>query len=130
LSLAYALDEFGRTLGLGGLSLPPQGALHMALAGGQRRLSLEAAGEELLLYMTVPVPHLDNAQVLQMLQECDLRRRPPHEPELQLARRGVGADAVLVLLVRWPQDRVQASGLHASVDLIERSLQQWLGLHA
>ena len=44
MSLAYALDEFGRTLGLGGLSLPPQGALHMALAGGQRRLSLEVAG--------------------------------------------------------------------------------------
>lgn len=130
MSLAYALEEFGRTLGLGGIELPAHGAVHMAISGGQRRLSLEASGQELLVYLTVPVPHLDNAQTLQMLQGCDVRRRPPHEPELQLARRGVGADAELVLLVRWPQDRVQASQLHASVDLMERSLQEWLGLHA
>ncbi len=127
MSAAYAIEEFGRTLGLGALDLPPQGAIHLAM-GEQRRLSMEAAGGDLLLYMTVAVPHLDNAQVLAMLQACDLRRRPPHEPELQLARSGFGADAQLVLLVRWPMDRLQASHLHASVQLFEYSLQQWLGL--
>ena len=127
MSASFALDEFGRSLGVGELVLPQNGCVNIAL-GPQRRLSLEASGNEVLLYLSVELPHLDQAQILTMLQACDLRRRAPHEPGIQIGCRGSGADTQLLMLVRWPADRLQASQLHGSLELFERSLNEWLGL--
>lgn len=127
MSASYALSEFGSALGLAGLSLPPQGVVNVQLATG-KRLSLEESGDEILIHLTVDIPHLDNALVLQVLQACDLRRRPAHEPCVQVGQRGYGADAQLMLLIRWPSHSVQASQLLGSMEIFERCQRDWLGL--
>ncbi len=127
MSAAYALSEFGASLGLGPLVLPAQGVLNMELAPGQT-LSLESSGQELLMYTTLHVPHLDSARLLALLQSCDVRRRPPHEPCLQAGLRGEGADSQLSLLVRWPLEALQVSQLAQTMALFEQCKRQELGL--
>lgn len=124
---AYALSEFGASLGLGPLVLPAQGVLNMQLAPGQT-LSLESSGQELLMYTTLHVPHLDSARLLAVLQSCDVRRRAPHDPCLQVGQRGEGADTQLTLLVRWPLEALQASQLALTLALFEQCKRHELGL--
>ncbi len=127
MSASYALSEFGAALGLPGISLPPQGVVNIQLASG-KRLSLEESGDEILIYLTVDLPHLDSARVLQLLQACDMRRRPAHEPCVQVGQIGHGADAQVLLLIRWPSGSVQASQLLGSMEIFERCQRDWLGL--
>lgn len=126
MSIAYALTEFGRALGLGALDLPSDGVINMQW-GGDARLSLEEAGDDVLIYVTIPTPFFESSQVLHVLQESDVRRNPPHEPVIQVGMNGQGANVQTTLLMRWPAHNVQASQLHASVQTFERCRREWLG---
>ena len=127
MSLAYALSEFGATLGVGRLELPPQGHVSLQLPCGDR-MTLEEVGQEVLLYQVIALPHLDAARSLALLQSSNLRRRPPHELTVQVGLRGEGADAQVVLLLRFDAQGLQASMLQAGLDLLERCRRDWLGL--
>lgn len=127
MSLNYALAEFGAALGVGGLELPAQGHVSLQLSSGER-LTLEEVDQEVLLYQVIDLPHLDAARCMALLQACNLRRRPAHEPCVQAGLRGDGADAQVVLLVRFDVQGLQASMLQAGLELLERCRRDWLGL--
>lgn len=127
MSLSYALSEWAATLGVGALELPPQGHVSLQLSTGDR-LTLEEAGDELLVYQVIDFPHLDGARCMALLQACNLRRRPAHEPAVQAGLRGDGADAQVVLLLRLQAHGLQASMLQAATDLLARCRRDWLAL--
>lgn len=126
MSLSYALSEFGVMLGAGAVDLPAQGSVSLQLAPG-RRLTLEESDEALLLYQLIDVPHIDAARCMALLQACNLRRRPAHEPCVQAGLRGQGHDAQVMLLVRFDVNNVQASMLQAGLALLDQCRLDWLG---
>lgn len=127
MSLSHALSEFGASLGVGRLELPAQGHVSLQLPCGDR-LTLEEVGQELLLYQVIDFPHLDAARCMVLLQASNLRRRPAHEPGVQIGLRGDGADTQVVLLVRYGTQGLQVSVLQAGLDLLERCRRDWLDL--
>ncbi len=127
MSLSYALSEFGAALGVGPLDLPPQGVVNLQLFP-DCRLSIEEVDEDVLLYILMAVPHIDAATCLALLQACDVRRRLPHEPCVQAGLRGQGADAQLMLLLRYPAQGLQASQLQSGVALLDQCRRDWLGM--
>ncbi len=122
-----ALSEFGVAVGAGPIELAAQGVVNLQMGPGQR-LALEEVDDDILLYLTVDVPHLDPARCLSLLQACDLHRRPAHEPCVQVGLKGQGADAQVVLLLRWPTAGLQASQLLAGLSLLEQCRRDWLGM--
>jgi len=126
MSLSYALSEFGAVLGVGAIDLPPQGSVSLQLSPGCR-LTVEEVGEELLLYQTIETPHIDAARCMALLQACNLRRRAAHELCMQAGLRGEGADAQVLLLMRFDIQGLQASMLQAGLQMLEQCRRDWLG---
>lgn len=129
MNAAYALNELGIALGLGPLEQPVQGALNIVW-NTDARLSIETSEAFVLIYAIIPTPHLDHSQQLALLQACDVRRNTPSERPIQLGMQGHGADAQLLMLMRWPSQSVQASQLLSSIMTFERNRLEWLGQQA
>jgi type III secretion system chaperone SycN len=119
LNAEQAVAEFGRQLGVEGLSLGHRGACQLALADGSELL-VEAPEEALLVAHVLPVPFLNAAEMLKALQMTDLQLHQP-TGSVQAGLRGTGADARLVLVAR-------ITGLMVGADDISRAWQtltQW-----
>lgn len=112
--VAQTIADFGRTIGVDGLALDDKGLAHMGLGGGGS-LSLEAVGDELLVYMMRPVPPHDTEAKLRALGLC--RSDRPWKWPVQTGLRG---DDGLIFLVRLPEREVSLSNLEQALDTLTR----------
>jgi type III secretion system chaperone SycN len=119
LNAEQAVCEFGRQLGIEGLTLGHSGTCQLGLPDGSELL-VDAYKEALLVALVLPVPFLNAAEMLKSLQMADLRL---HHAQgiVRVGLRGNGADASLVLVAR-------ITGLMVGADDIRRAWQtltQW-----
>lgn len=99
--LERELAEFGRRLGMANLALHENGvaALEIESLG---RLCLEQDGDDLLIYMTAPVPESDRGAPRRVLERCDYRHAHPFTLVGGLHK------GQIMLLVRLPQQSISA----------------------
>ncbi|MGE8658742.1 MAG: type III secretion chaperone SycN [Achromobacter sp.] len=118
-SLDHALGAFGQTIGLPGLALGPRGNLALQLDSG-RRVAIEAAGEEVLVYVSDPVPY----DAAQRLLRAWRRAHHAHLDGLpvQAALRDQDGIPRLLALARLPADHSDAAALRQAVDRLARWL--------
>jgi type III secretion system chaperone SycN len=95
-----ALSEFGRHMGLSQLAFGPGGLVELRLENGSV-LTIEdqsIAAEELLIHLRRPVGYQAAAWLRNALARCHAECHSPWP--LQVALRGQGSEATLILLTR------------------------------
>lgn len=108
-----AVSQFGRSLGLGDLSLDGTRQAHVALDSGTT-VSFTLTDEELLVHVQQPAPHSPPALWLQALQRAEARSAGPLR--VQMGGRGQGADFCLIALTRFQADAVSPEDLARACD--------------
>jgi type III secretion system chaperone SycN len=73
--LGEVFEELGRRLGLGPLEFRPPGPLRLELEGlGTVSFETTDDGEELLAYLSWPLPPYDRRALLKAFEACDLEK--------------------------------------------------------
>lgn len=119
----YAVSEFGRAVGLDGLTLQPTGQVRLGLPSGEW-LGLEEHGDDLLVNLVAPSPFVPPRALLNALQACEARRAGAG-PAFQVGLSGEGSDAHLVLVTRMPAASAGAEDILAAVDASLDWLTRW-----
>ncbi len=118
-SLDRAVGALGEQIGMDGLALGPRGNLALQLESG-RRVAIEAAGDEVLVYVSDPVPY-DAAQ--RLLQACKRAHHSRLEGyPVQAALREQDGLPRLLAVTRLPADQAGAPALKLAVDALSRWL--------
>lgn len=102
-----ATEEFGRAMGLAGLSLE-SGQASLEFESGAT-LGLLLCERDLLVHVVQPVPHPDESLALRALQGAEARDRPGFA--LQVGSRGTGSEYCLVGAVRVPESQLSPESL-------------------
>ncbi|WP_336236004.1 hypothetical protein [Achromobacter dolens] len=118
-SLDRALGAFGETIGLGRLALGPQGNLALQLDSG-RRVVIEAADGEVLVYVSDPVPYDAPTRLLQAWRRAHHSRLAGYP--VQAALREQDGIPRLLALTRLPADQADATELRRAADTLARWL--------
>lgn len=118
-SLDRALDAFGESIGLERLALGLRGNLALQLDSG-RRIAIEPAGDEVLVYVSDPVPY-DAAQRLLRAWRLAHHARLDGRP-VQAALREQEGIPRLLALARLPADHSDATALRQAVERLARWL--------
>lgn len=122
MSFAEPLAAFGRSLGLEALALNHDG-LAQLLLDDERSLTIEATDDALLVYLTVAARFVDTPRLIAALQSINLRRLDG--PALQLALRGSGGDAALIVLTRLTGRSLAGSDIGRAVEALVGWHAQW-----
>ena len=112
-----ATEEFGRALGLSGLSLE-SGHAEVVLDSGVR-LGLLLCGRDVLVHVVQPAPHPDDLLALRLLQGAEARDLPGFP--LQVGTRGSGSDFCVIGAVRIPESLMSAD----AISLASEQLLRW-----
>ncbi|MEC4720741.1 hypothetical protein RY831_16375 [Noviherbaspirillum sp. CPCC 100848] len=93
------LADFGKSLGMDGLSFSEQGMASLQFQSGSQ-LGVELVNEEVLVYRIQPTPFPSPELRGKVLRQADFRQGGQFP--FQVGMKGVGQEAVLVVLVRVP----------------------------
>lgn len=118
-SLDRALGAFGETIGLDRLALGPGGNLALQLDSG-RRVAIETADAEVLVYVSDPVPYDAPARLLQAWRRAHHSRLAGYP--VQTALRDQDGIPRLLALTRLPADQADAAALRRATDALARWL--------
>ena len=118
-SLDRALGAFGETIGLDRLGLGPRGNLALQLDSG-RRVAIEAVGDEVLVYVSEPVPYDAAPRLLQAWRRAHHSHLAGYP--VQAALRDQDGIPRLLALTRLPADQADAPALRRAVDTLARWL--------
>lgn len=118
-SLDRALGAFGEEIGMPGLALGASGNLALQLESG-RRVAIEPAGEEVLVYVSEPVPY-DAADRLQKAWRHAHFSRLEDWP-VQTALRDQDGLPRLLAMTRLAAPDASAHKLRQAVDYLSRWL--------
>ena len=102
-----ATEEFGRAIGLAGLTLDSGEASFEIESGAS--LGLLLRDRDILVHVRQPVPHADASLSLRALQSVEARDR--HGFVLQVGSRGSGSDFCLIGTVRLLESQLSAESL-------------------
>ena len=114
--LERELAEFGRRLGMANLALRENGVAVLEIES-LGRLWLEQDGDDLLIYMTAPVPESDREASRRVLERCDYRHAHPFTLVGGLHK------GQLMLLVRLPQRQVSAAQIENAARFLAEELR-------
>lgn len=116
-----SLAEFGRRLGLDDFSTGPFGVAQLRLASGGL-LAVEPVRrgmvDEVLIYVGRPLGFEADALCRRALEKAHFSHGGPYP--VQVAARGDGAQAVLLILTRLPERAFTVQTLGHAVDYLER----------
>ena len=115
--LKRELVEFGRRLGMANLALHENGVAVLEIES-LGRLCLEPEGDDLLIYMTAPVPESDREAPRRVLERCDYRHAHPFTLMGGLHR------GQMMLLVRLPQQSVSAARIENAARFLAEELHR------
>ncbi|CAB3865659.1 hypothetical protein [Achromobacter deleyi] len=123
-SLDRALGAFGEHIGMDGLALGPGGNVALQLESG-RRVAIEAAGdpasgEEVLVYVSEPVPYDAPQRLLQAWKRAHHSRLEGYA--VQVALREQDGLPRLLAVTRLPAAQAGAPALKQAVDALSRWL--------
>ncbi|MBB1625154.1 hypothetical protein [Achromobacter sp. UMC71] len=118
-SLDRALGAFGEQIGMDGLALGPRGNLALQLESG-RRVAIEAAGDEVLVYVSDPVPYDAPQRLLQAWKRAHHSRLEGYP--VQAALREQDGLPRLLAVTRLPAGQAGAPALKLAVDALSRWL--------
>ncbi|MGE0329459.1 MAG: hypothetical protein AB7P37_02065 [Ramlibacter sp.] len=113
------LRQFGEQLGLPGLGLGPHGVAQLELqAGGLLAVEPAPDGADILLYLGRPLGFDGNTVLRNALVRA--HHTAAHPTPVQLAVRGDGPDALLLVLVRVPAREFTIHSLCRAVEYLGR----------
>lgn len=118
-SLDRALGAFGEHIGMDGLALGPGGNVALQLESG-RRVAIEAAGDEVLVYVSEPVPYDAPQRLLQAWKRAHHSRLEGYA--VQAALREQDGLPRLLAVTRLPAAQAGAPALKQAVDALSRWL--------
>jgi len=118
-SLDRALGAFGEHIGMDGLVLGPRGNVALQLESG-RRVAIEASGEEVLVYVSEPVPYDAPQRLLQAWKRAHHSRLEGYA--VQVALREQDGLPRLLAVTRLPAAQAGAPALKQAVDALSRWL--------
>ena len=118
-SLDRALGAFGEHIGMDGLALGPRGNVALQLESG-RRVAIEAAGDEVLVYVSEPVPYDAPQRLLQAWKRAHHSRLEGYA--VQAALRDQDGLPRLLAVTRLPAAQAGAPALKHAVDALSRWL--------
>lgn len=118
-SLDRALGAFGEHIGMDGLALGPRGNVALQLESG-RRVAIEASGEEVLVYVSEPVPYDAPQRLLQAWKRAHHSRLEGYA--VQVALREQDGLPRLLAVTRLPAAQAGAPALKQAVDALSRWL--------
>ncbi|WP_025137558.1 hypothetical protein [Achromobacter sp. DH1f] len=118
-SLDRALGAFGEHIGMDGLALGPRGNVALQLESG-RRVAIEAAGDEVLVYVSEPVPYDAPQRLLQAWKRAHHSRLEGYA--VQAALREQDGLPRLLAVTRLPAAQAGAPALKQAVDALSRWL--------
>ena len=124
MNIANAVADFGRSMGLQDFCLEPQGLVSLELQPGDV-LTIEQAGEDLLVYRVLAVPYVAPPLLFNALKACNARLQEGLGWQLQVGLRGTGADTALVFLYRLSGQGVSGRAIEQAIDMIERFRRGW-----
>lgn len=116
------LADFGARMGIANLSFNEQGLATLQFQSGHQ-LVVESVEEDVLIYQVRPVPFPSAELRMQVLRMADFRHGAPFP--YQVAMRGTGNDAMLIVLVRVPSREFTLQLLEQVADALHT---RWLEL--
>lgn len=117
--LAHEIEAFGRRMGIEGLRLPEKGPLAFDVeALGRLHLEEDPEHQELLIYLTLPVPNYDRQAARRVLALCDYRKGLP------LVLNGGVYKGQLMLLTRMDAAALTAGSLEATIRTLGQLIRQ------
>jgi len=119
--VSETLAEFGRQIGLTGFSTGTHGVAQLRLESGAL-LAIEVvtrgSSDEVLVYLGQPVGFDADRLRISALEKVFETRGSPYS--VQVATRGEGTQAVLLMLVRIPERQFTLQTLGQAVDYLSR----------
>lgn len=113
------LGQFGEQLGLPGLCLGAHGVAQLELqAGGLLAVEPAPGGADVLVYLGRPLGFDGSTVLRQALARA--HHAAAHPTPVQLAVRGDGPDALLLVLVRVPAQEFSVHALGRAVEYLGR----------
>ena len=118
----HELAEFGRRMGMHGLTFPSSGIIALDVDGlGRLHLERRDDEDELLVYVTHSLPVHDREAPRRVLELCDYRKGLP-----VVLTGGVYNDQIM-LLIRLPQRELTAGLLEAHIRILGELVRKAAG---
>lgn len=110
----HTLNEFGKTIGLDDLSFPETGTVSLQIEQ-MGTLFFEQASDEVLVYLTRPLPPFSDTALQTALNLCHYEQG--HQVVVQAGLRG---DDLLAFLARIPAHEFTMPAIDRSISLLEK----------
>lgn len=118
----HEIAEFGRRMGMPGLTFPSSGIIALDVEGlGRLHIERKDDEDEVLVYITRTLPSYDKEAPRRVLELCDYRQGLP------FVLAGGVYDDRLMLLVRLPQREFTAGVLEADIRILESLVRRAAG---
>lgn len=118
----HEIAEFGRRMGMPDLAFPSSGIIALDVEGlGRLHLEYRPDENEVLVYVTCPLPAHDKEAPRRVLELCDYRKGLP-----LVVTGGVHNDN-LMLLVRLPEREVTAGLLESDIRILSELIRRVAG---